>query len=211
MENVFLIPEPLSLIGPHRRDPDFGGMYIRTLAMIYTMKLCLQHSGRVSGPDTITFPPGYSVIAGPNGSGKSTLLHAIHECEDCEWEGDEGTEFYYFNSETMNPHHGGGTHGGRSGSLIKVRAMFSSHGETMRDVLSQITFRPGSTVLLDEPENGHDLPWVIRIHQGLQKIAAGGVQVIAASHHPVFWRRAHLLELRRGYVQRMKTKYKDFL
>lgn len=175
--------------------------------MIHTLKLCARHSGRVSGRDVKSFRPGFTVIAGPNGSGKSTLLRAIHECEDCEWSGDEGTGFYYFDSETMNPHRGGNLPGGPAGSLIQVRAMFSSHGETMRDVLSQVKFKKGDTLLLDEPESGHDLDWVIRIHKGLRRIAAGGVQVIAASHHPVFWREVQLLELRRGYVRRMTAKY----
>lgn len=174
--------------------------------MIHKLKLCARHSGRVSGTALKKFESGYTIIAGPNGSGKSTLLRAIHTCEDCEWSGDEGTAFHYFDSETMNPHRGGSS-GGPADSLIAVRAMFSSHGETMRDVLSQVKFKAGDTLLLDEPENGHDLRWVIRIHKGLLKIAAAGVQVIAASHHPVFWQEAHLLELRRHYVQRTKAAY----
>lgn len=179
--------------------------------MITSLKLCLRHAGRVKGADVKEFPAGMTVIVGPNGSGKSTLLRSIYECDDCEWTGDADTKFYYFDSESMNPHRTDSHHSGWPGSLIKVRAMFSSHGETMRDVLSQIKFKPGDTVLLDEPENGHDLQWVIRIHQGLQKIAAGGVQVIIASHHPVFWQEAHLIELSRGYVIRTKRKWRSFV
>ncbi|MCA9403596.1 MAG: AAA family ATPase [Candidatus Omnitrophica bacterium] len=179
--------------------------------MIHTLKLCARHSGRVSGPDKLSFPPGYTVIAGPNGSGKSTLLRAIHECEECRWAGDGDGAFFYFDSETMNPHRSDDAHSGWPGSLIKVRAMFSSHGETMRDVLSLVKFKAGDTLLLDEPESGHDLEWAIRIHKGVLRIVRGGVQVIAASHHPVFWHKAHLIELRKNYIERARLKWRDRL
>ncbi|MBZ0166232.1 MAG: hypothetical protein K8I00_05440, partial [Candidatus Omnitrophica bacterium] len=144
-------------------------------------------------------------------SGKSTLLRAIHECPDCKGEIDPSTALAYFNSETMNPHRNESAHTGRGGSLIKVRAMFSSHGEILRDVLGQMKFKRGDTILLDEPENGQDLSWIIKIHRGLLTLTKSGVQVIAASHHPVCWRDGTIIELRQGYAARMRAKYQSYL
>lgn len=167
--------------------------------MIRQIRLCLKHAGRLGGRETVSFQAGLNVLVGPNGSGKSSLLRAIHTCRDCEREEDEGMRYRFFDSETMNPHRSQAAFKGVTGSIVKVRAMFSSHGETMRDVLSGFRFENGDCLLLDEPEEGHDIQWIIRIRRGLGQIAAAGCQIILASHHPVFWRDAALVELEADY------------
>ena len=51
--------------------------------MIFQIKLCLKHSGRINGRKNFRFEQGLNVVIGPNGSGKSSLLDAIYNCADC--------------------------------------------------------------------------------------------------------------------------------
>ncbi|MCK4881505.1 MAG: AAA family ATPase [Candidatus Omnitrophica bacterium] len=170
--------------------------------MVKSIQLCLIHSGRINGRRQIAFAPGFNVVVGPNGSGKSSLLKAIYECSDCKKINNNATTYHYFDSETMNPHRSEEPFRGVHGSIIRVRAMFSSHGETMRDVLRFLNFKEGDTLLLDEPEAGHDFQWILKIRKGLEKISRMGCQVVVASHHPVFWDAENIVELKRGYRKR---------
>ncbi|MCK5014891.1 MAG: AAA family ATPase [Candidatus Omnitrophica bacterium] len=170
--------------------------------MVKSIQLCLMHSGRVDGRKHIAFEQGFNVVVGPNGSGKSSLLKAIYECPDCKKVNNSKTRYHYFDSETMNPHRSEEPFKGIHGSIIRVRAMFSSHGETMRDVLRFLNFEEGDALLLDEPEAGHDFQWILKIRKGLERIARMGCQVIVASHHPVFWDAENVIELKRGYRKR---------
>jgi len=179
--------------------------------MITEIRLCLRHSGRISRRKRIIFHSGLNVIAGPNGSGKSSLLRAVYECPSCCIGHHGETQYEFFDSETMNPHRTDDGFGGAQGSLIRIRAMFSSHGETMRDVLRFLKVKKGLTLLLDEPEAGHDFQWVRRIRHGLQELAGQGCQVIAASHHPLFWNAAHVIELCPGYIQRTRRQFQRAL
>ena len=170
--------------------------------MVKKIQLCLIHSGRINGRRQIAFAPGFNVVVGPNGSGKSSLLKAIYDCPDCKKINNNATKYHYFDSETMNPHRSEDLFRGIHGSIIRVRAMFSSHGETMRDVLRFLNFKEGDTLLLDEPEAGHDFQWILKIRTGLERISRMGCQVIVASHHPVFWDAENIIELKRGYRKR---------
>lgn len=179
--------------------------------MIFGIDLCFNHRWRVGGQKSIAFTRGLNVIVGPNGSGKSTVLRAIHECGECSREQEAGTAYRYFDAETMNPHREEEQFTGVDGSIIRVRAMFSSHGETMRDVMASFVFEPGECLLLDEPESGHDLSWIIKIRKGIDAIGKKGCQVIAASHHPVFWKNANLVELEPGYAKKSVRKLRNVL
>ncbi len=180
--------------------------------MIKSIKICYNHGRFIDKWKVIVFQPGLNVVVGPNGSGKSSLLKAIYNCPECKRIQDDNQHYHYFNSETMNPHRSEEHFKGVSGSIIRVRAMFSSHGETMRDVLRYMNFKPGDCLLLDEPESGHDLKWVMKIRKGIDRLCQGGCQVIAASHHPVFWDVEHIIELNRGYKKRtLKVLSKSLL
>ena len=176
--------------------------------MISNIKLCLRHSLWISGRKKFQFQPGFNVVIGPNGSGKSSLLKAIYECADCKKINDDETCYRYFDSETMNPHRTEEPFKGTVGSIIRVRAMFSSHGETMRDVLRYMNFNQGDCLLLDEPESGHDFHWAMKIREGMNKILQMGCQIIAASHHPLFWNAENLIELKRGYKKQVLNNFK---
>ncbi len=170
--------------------------------MIRHIRLCLNHQRRIDCRKSFTFHSGLNVLIGPNGSGKSSLLKAIHRCKDCDRQESAPTTYHYFNSEEMNPHKTHRYFKGFAGSVIRARSLFSSHGETLRDVLKAYRPQPGDCFLLDEPDVGHDLSWILKIRRGLDKLARSGCQVIVASHHPVFWAKTSVVELKRGYLQR---------
>ncbi len=87
--------------------------------------------------------------------------------------------------------------------------MFSSHGETLRDVLRYMPIKPGDCLLLDEPEAGQDLEWILKIRKGLDFLAAKKkCQIIVASHHFAFWKGANVIELKKDYWQKMFEKMK---
>lgn len=176
--------------------------------MIRSIQLCLIHSGRLDGRKLVTFSPGLNVVVGPNGSGKSSLLKAIYDCPDCKKKNNDEMRYHYFDSETMNPHRSEEHFKGIVGSIIRVRVMFSSHGETMRDVLRFMNFKQGDCLLLDEPESGHDLKWIIKIRKGLDEICKSGSQIIVASHHPVFWNARNIIELKRDYLKKTLKVFK---
>jgi predicted ATPase len=179
--------------------------------MLRRIELCFNHGPRIERFSEIRFISGLNVVAGPNGSGKSTLLKAIHRCDDCRREATAMTSYTYFDAETMNPHREETRLPGFHGALVRTRSLFSSHGETMRDVLSTMTFESGDCLLLDEPESGQDLSWIIKIRTGIDEIADRGCQVIVASHHPVFWKGANLIELVPGYVAESLSTFKTWL
>lgn len=169
--------------------------------MIESISLCFHHKRLISLRKRFTFTNGFNVVVGPNGSGKSTLLRAIYQCRECKKQESGPVGYHYFNGETMNPHRAYKYFKGFSGSVIRTRALFSSHGETMRDVLGSYDLQPGDCFILDEPENGHDLEWVIKIRKGLDALVKAGCQVIVASHHPVFWHKSHIIELKKNYLK----------
>ncbi len=169
--------------------------------MIERITLCFQHRRFVRRKRCFSFSNGLNVVIGPNGSGKSTLLKAIYQCRECKRQEDRPTHYQYFNGEKMNPHHTYKYFKGLPGSVIRVRALFSSHGETMRDVLRSYDPQQGDCFILDEPETGQDIGWIVKIRRGLDVLVRSGCQVIVASHHPVFWREGHVVELKRSYFQ----------
>ena len=66
-------------------------------------------------------------------------------------------------------------------------------------------------ILLDEPEAGHDLQWIIKIRKGLYMLSKKNCQIILATHHPVFWRNANIIELKRGYIERSLKRFRKNL
>ena len=175
--------------------------------MLKSIELCLEHRGRVSGQKRVTFNGKVNVIVGPNGSGKSSILKAIYKCPDCRKIEDSPTRYLFFDGEVMNPHISQKYFTGVMGSVVSVRSRYSSHGETVRDVLAALRFKPGDCFLLDEPQTGQDIRWILRIRKGVEMITKEGCQFIIASHHPVFWKRARSVELKKGYLNKTKKTF----
>ncbi|WP_160300598.1 ABC transporter ATP-binding protein [Kiritimatiella glycovorans] len=175
------------------------------------MRLCFAHSLQVKGARTIEFSGGMNVVAGPNGSGKSTLLRALNTCERCEIRRAGGAPVRYFSAETMNPHHPTGPAGDMQEMILRVRGVFTSHGEIMRSALAAVPLREGETLLVDEPEAGQDLEGVKRIREAFDVLCARGGQVIAATHHPVLMEGVKVIELVPGYVGRMRAECRRWL
>lgn len=169
--------------------------------MINSIKLCIeQHKWQIKGDRVKQFTSGLNVLVGQNGSGKSRLLKAISECPECQRDESSQTNYCLFNTETMNPHTSDNFVDGNTGAVLKTRGIFSSHGEIMRASLSTFVFNPGDCLLIDEPESGQDIQWIVKIRKGLDTLCKKGCQVIIASHHPVFWKSTNVIELNKGYV-----------
>ena len=175
--------------------------------MISRIKLCYSHAAKVKGHSELEFSPGLNILVGPNGSGKSTVLRALNKCEQCEKHTEGLASHVYFNSETMNPHATDGPPGNMRNMTLRVRAMFSSHGEIMKDVLTTLPLRKGETLLVDEPEAGQDMASVRRIREGFDAIIKQGGQVIAATHHPLMLRDANIIELVAGYADTLRQEF----
>jgi len=172
--------------------------------MIEQIELCFAHRLKVKGSATLRFQPGVNVLAGPNGSGKSTLLRALRFCKECRKEESDGTETFYFDSETMNPHHPDNPPQDIRDMILRTQGIFSSHGEIMKATLTSLPIRKGAVLLADEPESGQDLAGVQRIRVGFDLLCAQGGQVITASHHPLIMQNAHLIELVPGYAETVR-------
>ena len=175
--------------------------------MLRRIELCFNHQRFVHKVKVVDFVSGMNLVIGPNGSGKSSLLRAIHSCSDCIKIEDVPTKYHYFDGELMNPHR----KDMKGNSLLRCRAMFASHGESMRDVLAFIPLRHGDTLLLDEPESGQDMEWMMRIRQGFRTVTRLKCQLIVATHHPVFMGKSHVIELQRGYRKKLNKIYQDIV
>ena len=103
-------------------------------------------------------------------------------------------------AETMNPHTVSGPPGNMRGMLLRTPGVFSSHGEIMKAALLSLPVGNRDVLLIDEPEAGQDLEAVLQIRKAFAAIAAKGVQVIAATHRPVFLPNACTIELGPNYA-----------
>ena len=179
--------------------------------MLREITFCANHARRIDAPRTMKFLPGMNTIIGPNGTGKSTVLRAIKACPDCRKITDTETSFTLFETELMNPRTGDGKSTGILEMILHSRARFSSHGEALRSALSTVGCSSGECLLIDEPESGQDLDGVERIHKVLTGFCREGCQIIVASHHPIFWDHANLIELRPGYARKVIKDYQSAL
>ena len=180
--------------------------------MISALRLCATHRYRVRHPREIAFAPGLNAIIGPNGTGKSTILRVLQGCPDCRIEGTGDGKPVWFHSDRDNPQTSGYRARSLLDTLLRTRGLFASHGQIMRDVLATLPFGPKDTLLLDEPEAGQDLSWIESIREGLVDISRElEVQVIMATHHPLFWVDAHLIELAPNYAEETQDRYRHYL
>jgi len=144
--------------------------------MLKSLHLCATHRWRVQRYRRFRFQPGLNLLIGPNGTGKSTILRAIASCPDCQRKEEGATEYVVF---------------------------FSSHGEILQAAFSTLRMTSNTCLLFDEPEAGQDFDHLLQLRAAMDRAVAQGVQIIVATHEVLFWDRAHIIELRRGYRQRI--------
>lgn len=171
--------------------------------MLKSIHLCVNHARRVKRYRRLSFKPGLTLLIGPNGTGKSTILEAITECCDCRRIEEGTTEYSLFDTERMNPRLAQGPAGNYTNMVLRTRALFSSHGEILQDAFGTLRITPQMCLLLDEPESGQDFDHVLALRAAMDRAVARGAQVICSTHQVLFWERAHFIELRRGYRQRI--------
>lgn len=171
--------------------------------MLRSVCLCMNHNRRIKRYRRLAFAPGLNLLIGPNGTGKSTILDAIARCPHCRRREDGPTEYVFFDTESMNPRVASGPAGTCTNMLLRSRALFSSHGEILQDAFRALPVTPRTCLLLDEPESGQDFEHVLALRSAMDRAISRGAQVICATHQVLFWERAHFIELRRGYRQRI--------
>ncbi len=182
--------------------------------MIVSVTLCATHRHRIRHDPTIRFEPGLNAVIGPNGTGKSTILRALRHCPHCAIERDRETRALLFHSGASDPQSSRFRRRSAADVVLQTRGLFSSHGEILRDALSTVAFGPGfgpgDTLLLDEPDAGQDVEWVERLRGALARFAETlGVQVVMATHHPLLWEGACLIELAPGYAAEVRRRYRQ--
>jgi energy-coupling factor transporter ATP-binding protein EcfA2 len=176
--------------------------------MILSVTLCATHRYRVRHDARITFAPALNALVGPNGTGKSTILRALRHCPHCAIEKDRETRVVLFHAGLADPQSPLFRRHNVADVVLQTRGVFSSHGEIMRDALGSVAFGSGDTLLLDEPDTGQDAAWVERLRDALADFARSlGVQIIMATHHPLLWQGAHLIELAPGYAADVRRRF----
>jgi energy-coupling factor transporter ATP-binding protein EcfA2 len=189
--------------------------------MIRSAYLHIQWRRRVRLKTRLEFGPGLNTLVGPNGSGKSSIIKALlagaegrghegdEEAGDIEFDGSR--ERQLFDTELDNPRVARGPVGTPEAMALRIRGSFSSHGQMLRQALASLATTQGTTLFIDEPEAGQDFDTVRRIKGLIDAACTRGYQVIAASHHPVFWVDTHLVELEAGYVERVSAELGELL
>ncbi len=81
----------------------------------------------------------------------------------------------------------------------------------MKDALSLVRFDPGDVLLFDEPETAQDIESIVKLRQLIDGLCEKETQIIVASHHPIFWSNAHVIELAEGYVEKIVSVLREYL
>jgi predicted ATPase len=193
------------------------GRLLNRVNMIKSITFCLNHWTKIKILDgkrhnEIRFEPGYNVLIGPNGSGKTTVLEAIAGCPLCKKEASANHRVKYISSESLNP-----LAGTRFRTIeemvLGIRALFSSHGEAVRATLALQRYNGEDCILIDTPETGQDIDQCQSIHRRLKRMCAKyGIQVIVATHSPVFLQDARrVVELKGRYLRRILDANQEIL
>jgi predicted ATPase len=130
----------------------------------------------------LELPAGLTVLVGENGSGKSTVVESLAEAYGLNPQGGsaQGALFRIRDSEP-----------GLGGELHEL-----SHGESFLEILRTRVNQQGF-YLMDEPDAPLSFVASLGLAALLHDLAAGGSQVVVATHSPVIAAvpGAHLLEL----------------
>jgi predicted ATPase len=177
--------------------------------MIHRITFCVNHWTKIKILDgtrhnEMRFDPGYNVLIGPNGAGKTTVLEAIAGCPSCKKDESANHRVKYITSESLNPLTGT-RFKTREEMVLGIRALFSSHGEAVRGTLALQRYDGEDCILIDTPETGQDIEQSQTIHRRLRRMHARyGIQVIVATHSPVFLQDAdQVVELKGRYFRRL--------
>lgn len=138
--------------------------------------------------ETYDFLPHINLLVGDQGSGKSTLLTGLRDSahwidielsEQCLR---EGTDSFYFDTESMNPRIVQSVeHLSSNQGLNAVLSRFTSHGETLKSlVLDPLKNPQPAVVFLDEPEAGLSLRSQSELFRLIE--AATNCQFFIATH-----------------------------
>jgi len=142
--------------------------------------------------DTVAFLTGVNLLVGDQGSGKSSLIEAVLAGGEAESKRSilntkvqlscTACNSKSFNFEKDNPRIQ--AHFGKN-IRAQVGAMFSSHGETNRAILSVLDkMGEGEVIFMDEPDTALSPRSCKMLVQKIITAAERGAQIIAAVHNP---------------------------
>lgn len=165
--------------------------------------------------DSFEFRPGLNLLVGDQGSGKSTVLGLLDRlsAKDKEAAGilkisTKPVRIISFDFEKDNPRAKNHIMDGVAG-MFQLQGMFQSHGEVIRDIITNIPqLKEPTTFLLDEPDTGlspRSIHVVVRLFQEL--VEKGG-QILASSHNPLLIESADRVL---DFEKRAWTTPEDFL
>lgn len=183
------------LIWAKARESRFRGAEERIFKsrMIDHIEFCDAHHSLVIGPDRVFhFAKGYNCVIGPTGAGKTALLGAIKGCKQCTVVSSQAGKIYHYSTERNDIRRLN-----RDISKLSAEAQAKSkafrtlsHGEGNALLFgagwNALALKAGDTLLVDEPEAGLDLDAAYEVAGSLSHLCTKGVQVIVATHHPVF-------------------------
>jgi predicted ATPase len=185
--------------------------------MIRTITFCVNHWTKIEMMDggrhnQLHFAPGYNALVGPNGAGKTSVLEAIADCSLCKKDQSQRHEAKFITSESLNPLTGVKLNT-REEMILAIRALFSSHGEVVRQTLEHQRYAGEDCILIDTPETGQDIEQSQVIHDRLKQVCdKHGVQLIVATHSPVFLRNADkIVELEERYLGKLVALNQEVL
>lgn len=174
--------------------------------MIEQIRFCPNHYWKIKSPEVregIQFKEGYTALIGPNTIGKSTILEAIALCPHCAITKTPNTRIAYLNQERLNPQFNSKGYLGLEEMRMAIRSLFSSCGEIGKDVLKRLGYAGENCFLIDSPEMGQDLEGVEILLNGFNRLVKSGSQVIIATHNLRLLSNANILELEKGYLERL--------
>ena len=182
--------------------------------MIKNIGLCPNHARMYSAKQgfkvNVSFQEGYNAIISPNAKGKSIILQAIANCSSCNVQKTPRTKIKYFTQEKLNPALKRKNLGIKEMTLSS-RANFSSHGETVLDVLRNSKYNGENCFLFDYPESGLDFENVEKMRKRFAHLGERDLQTIIATHNPLFLKEANIIELEKGYLKKLIKQYSEVL
>ena len=186
--------------------------------MIKSIELCFNHASKVKQLEKVEFKPGYNVLIGQNGFGKSTILRALHSCDLCEvqhYQSAQKTETVYYSGSSLEKTLQENRFPKPLADAIRSRELFSSHGESNKELMSILEVSRANCFLLDDPEMGLDVEARIKLARKLREICTKrkNTQVIVASHDPFLWygKNTNVVEIQEDYFQETLKKYNSLM
>jgi len=147
----------------------------------------------------LAFRPGVNLMVGEQGSGKSTIIELLCSyCSQVKFKNEEARKtikleiggnvpILNYDFEKDNVRTQGHLSESGAGIAFQLNSHFMSHGEVGTLILKGLEneIKEPTLVLLDEPDMALSPKNALLLAKQLQRLAAGGNQILAAVHNPL--------------------------